>query len=101
MLETILTYSQDFPTDGDDLLFERVYQAIEFPYDDLAPDLSVLTNSMEPLARYLIRRAQLKGPYELLGRKKIASVAWRENEARRLRDLGRAVKDEMQGMSQF
>jgi hypothetical protein len=50
----------------------------------------VVTENLEPLARFLIRRAQLKGPYELLGRMNIASGAWKEYEFERLDKLREA-----------
>jgi hypothetical protein len=89
-----LTCLQDFPTDGDDLLFERICLAIEFRYKNLAPELNIVIESLEPLARFLIRRAQLKGPYELLGRMNIASGAWQEHEAGRLKRLREAAENE-------
>ncbi|KAH8721541.1 hypothetical protein GQ44DRAFT_775119 [Phaeosphaeriaceae sp. PMI808] len=70
--------------DFNDLAFERICLAIEYRYKELEPDLTYLTESMEKLATYLIRRAQIKGPYELLGRVNTASTAWIQHRARRL-----------------
>ncbi|KAF2124518.1 hypothetical protein P153DRAFT_411588 [Dothidotthia symphoricarpi CBS 119687] len=74
----------DYPTDGDDLLFERVFMAILHRYKDLAPDLILVTANLEPLAKFLIRRAQLKGPFKLLERSHVASDAWVEYEEKRI-----------------
>ena len=71
--------------------------AIEFRRKDLAPDLSIVTEGLEPLAKFLIRRAQLKGTYELLGRMNIGSGAWREYEADRLDKLKQAAEHERTG----
>jgi hypothetical protein len=92
---------QDFPTDGDDLVFERICQAIQFRYKNLAPDLSVVTDNMESLAKFLLRHAQLKGSYELLGRMNVASGAWREYEAWRLECLRLAAEKEKNGICFF
>ena len=72
----------DHPSDGDDLVFERIFMAIMHRHKKLAPDIEMIVDHLEPLARYLIRRAQLKGPYELLGRSDIGSGAWMEHERR-------------------
>ncbi|KAF2822330.1 hypothetical protein CC86DRAFT_300720 [Ophiobolus disseminans] len=87
-------HKPDYPTDGDDLLFERICQAIEFRHKNLAADLSIVTENLEPLAKFLIRRAQLKGTFELLGRMNIASGAWRDYEEMRLERLRQAAEDE-------
>ncbi|KAH6639570.1 hypothetical protein C7974DRAFT_410530 [Boeremia exigua] len=73
----------DHPSDGDDLIFERVFMAIMHRHKNLAPDLEMVVDNLEPLAKYLIRRAQLKGPYELLDRSDIGSDAWIEYEQQR------------------
>ena len=80
-------HKPDHPSDGDDLVFERIFMAIMHRHKNLAPDLEVVVGNLEPLAKYLIRRAQLKGPYELLGRSDIGSGAWVEHERRRLSNL--------------
>ncbi|KAF2622408.1 hypothetical protein BU25DRAFT_495130 [Macroventuria anomochaeta] len=88
----------DHPSDGDDLVFERIFMAIMHRYKDLAPDLEMVVDNLEPLAKYLIRRAQLKGPYELLGRPDIGSGAWVKHERVRLSRLAlepEEVKDEL------
>jgi hypothetical protein len=81
-----LTAGQDCPTDGYDLIFERIRLAIDRRDLDYAPDLALVTEHLEPLAKSLIRRAQLKGPYTLLGRMNIGSGSWREYQAKRLDD---------------
>lgn len=68
--------------------------AVQFRYKNLAPDLSLVTEHLEALAKFLIRRAQLTGPYELLGRTNIASDAWVAYEKARLGKLRVAAKDE-------
>lgn len=77
----------DHPSDGDDLVFERIFMAIMHRHKDSEPELEMVVDNLEPLAKYLIRRAQLKGPYDLLGRTDIASGAWVEHERQRLADL--------------
>ncbi|KAF1352792.1 hypothetical protein EJ07DRAFT_159019 [Lizonia empirigonia] len=74
----------DHPSDGDDLVFERIFMAIMHRYKNLEPDLEMVVDNIAPLARYLIRRAQLKGPYELLERTDIGSGAWVLYEQQRL-----------------
>jgi hypothetical protein len=90
-----LTAGQDYPTDagGYDLIFERICLAIDRRDLDYAPDLALVTEHLEPLAKFLIRRAQLKGPYTLLGRMNIGSGAWREYQAKRLDDQRGAEDD--------
>jgi hypothetical protein len=68
--------------------------AIEFRYKNTAPELKCLTENLDNLARFLIRRAQVKGPYELLGRMNIGSGAWQEHENGRLERLREAVEKE-------
>jgi hypothetical protein len=80
--------------DHNDLLFERVCMAIEFRYKNSEPELKFLTENLQNLARFLVRRAQLKGPYELLGRMNIGSGAWQEHEKRRLERLRKAAEKE-------
>jgi len=92
------SHIQDYYSDGDDLVFERICQAIQFRYMDLAPDLSLATENLGTLAAYMLRRAQLKGPFELLGRMNVASGAWRENEKVRLETLRLAAEQEEKGM---
>lgn len=77
----------DYSSDGDDLVFERVFMAIMHRHRNLAPDLVMVVENLEPLAKYLIRRAQLKGPYELLGRSDVGSGAWVEYEWDRLSNI--------------
>ncbi|KAH3987474.1 hypothetical protein HBH70_008670 [Parastagonospora nodorum] len=84
----------DYPSDGDDLVFERICQAIQFRHKNLAPDLSIATENLETLATFLLRRAQLTGPYELLGRMNVASGAWREYEEGRLEGLRLVAEEE-------
>jgi hypothetical protein len=94
-----LTRTQDHASDGDDLIFERICHAVQFRYKDFASDLYFITESLDVLARYLIRRAQVKGPYELTGRMNIASGALREYEAANLERLRQAAEMEEQGTS--
>ncbi|KAF3035589.1 hypothetical protein E8E12_007205 [Didymella heteroderae] len=77
----------DHPSDGDDVVFERVFMAIMHRHKNLAPDLSIVVDHLEPCAKYLIRRAQLKGPFELLDRTDVGSSAWVEYEWERLSNL--------------
>jgi hypothetical protein len=91
---TTLTTMQLRSADHDDLLFERVCMAIEFRYKNSEPELKFLTENLQNLARFLVRRAQLKGPYELLGRMNIGSGAWQEHEKRRLERLKKAAEKE-------
>jgi hypothetical protein len=88
-------------SDGDDLLFERICHGVQFQYKGFAPDLKMVTDNPEALARYLIRRAQVKGPYELGGRMNIASGALREYEAARLERLRQSAEKEEQGTSTY
>ncbi|KAI4626930.1 uncharacterized protein J4E87_004271 [Alternaria ethzedia] len=74
-------------TDGDDLFFERVFFAIERRHQGLPAELNGLTDNLQPLARFLIRRAQLKGPYELLHRNAQPSEAWKKYESVRLTQI--------------
>lgn len=92
------SHIQDYHSDGDDLVFERICQAIQFRHMNLAPDLSPATENLGTLAAFLLRRVQLKGPFELLGRMNVASGAWRENEEGRLEGLRLAAKQEKKGM---
>ncbi|KAI4623604.1 hypothetical protein J4E80_003415 [Alternaria sp. BMP 0032] len=73
--------------DGDDLFFERVFFAIERRHQGLPAELNGLTDNLQPLARFLIRRAQLKGPYELLHRNAQPSEAWKKYESVRLMQI--------------
>ncbi|KAI4636313.1 hypothetical protein J4E83_001267 [Alternaria metachromatica] len=73
--------------DGDDLFFERVFFAIERRHQSLPAELNGLTDNLQPLARFLIRRAQLKGPYELLHRNAQPSEAWKKYESVRLMQI--------------
>jgi len=57
----------------------------------------MVTDNLEPLAKFLIRRAQLKGSYELLGLMNIASGAWREYEDLKLKKLKEAAEIEQEG----
>lgn len=59
----------------------------------------MVVDNLEPLAKYLIRRAQLKGPYDLLGRTDIASGAWVEHERQRLADLVLEPEEAKEGAS--
>jgi hypothetical protein len=68
--------------------------AIEFRHKNTAPELKCLTENLDNLARFLIRRAQVKGPYELLGRMNIGSGAWQEHEKGRLERLREAAEKE-------
>jgi hypothetical protein len=68
--------------------------AIEFRYRSTVPELKCLTEDLDNLARFLIRRAQVKGPYELLGRMNIGSGAWQEHEKGRLEKLKQAAEKE-------
>jgi hypothetical protein len=51
---------QDFPTDGDDLVFERICQAIQFRYKNLAPDLSVVTDKYGEFGEILTPTCPIK-----------------------------------------
>ncbi len=73
----------DHSSDGDDLVFERIFMAIMHRHKNLAPDLEIVVDNLEPLAKYLIRRAQLKGPYDLLERSDVGSDAWVKYERHR------------------
>ncbi|KAH7406624.1 hypothetical protein DE146DRAFT_647967 [Phaeosphaeria sp. MPI-PUGE-AT-0046c] len=84
----------DHSSDGNDLILERICHAVDFQYKDIAPDLSIVTKDLESMARWLIRYAQVKGPYELLGRMNIGSGAWQEYEVKRLKMLKLAAKKE-------
>lgn len=88
----------DHPSDGDDLTFERIFMATMHRQNNLGPDLSMVVDNLEPLAKYLIRRAQLKGPYELLGRADIGSRAWVAHEAYRLSNLTVEPENARSGM---
>ncbi|KAF2032841.1 hypothetical protein EK21DRAFT_86851 [Setomelanomma holmii] len=77
-------YKADFPRDGDDLMFERACIAVDRRDLDYDPELKMVTEDLECLAKFLIRRAQLKGPYELLGRTNIGGSAWIEYQLQRL-----------------
>lgn len=77
----------DHPSDGDDVIFERIFMAIMHRHKDLAPDLTMVVDNLEPCAKYLIRRAQLKGPFELLERSDVGSSAWMQHEEQRLSHL--------------
>lgn len=74
----------DHDSDGDDVIFERMFMAIMNRHKNFAPDLSLVVDNLEHCAKYLIRRAQLKGPFELLGRTDVGSSAWVEHEWQRL-----------------
>ncbi|XPT04444.1 hypothetical protein M3J09_013522 [Ascochyta lentis] len=80
-------WKPDYPSDGDDLVFERIFMAIMHRHKNLAPDLEMVVDHLEPLTKYLIRRAQLKGPYDLLERTDIGSDAWVAYERQRLDSL--------------
>lgn len=71
-------------TDGDGLVFERVFFAIERRHQDLPAELNDFTENLECLALFLIRRAQEKGPYRLLGRDIPPSDAWKKYESERI-----------------
>jgi hypothetical protein len=77
----------DHPSDGDDLMFERIFMAVMHRHKNLGPDLTLVVDNLEPCAKYLIRRAQLKGPYELLDRTDVGSSVWVEYERHRLSNL--------------
>jgi hypothetical protein len=79
--------TKDFPSDGDDLLFERIFLAIEHRLKGQPAERNGITDNLEPLAKFLIRRAQLKGPYELLGRDPQPSEEWKQYETRRRASL--------------
>lgn len=61
--------------------------AIMHRHKHLPPDLELIVDNLEPLAKYLIRRAQLTGPYELLERQDVGSAAWTTYEQQRLEEL--------------
>lgn len=88
----------DHPSDSDDLIFERIFMAIMHRHHDLASDLELVVDNLEPLAKYLIRRAQVKGPFELLGRVDIGSAAWVEHERYRLEKSAIAPDEARDGM---
>lgn len=76
----------DHPSDSDDMIFERIFMAIMHRHKKLTPDLTMVIDNLEPCAKYLIRRAQLKGPFELLEKSDVASSAWIRHEEKRLSD---------------
>jgi hypothetical protein len=76
----------DDPSDSNDLKFERIFMAIMHRHKHSAPDLDSIVHHLEPLAGYLIRRAHLKGPFELLERTDIGSAAWVQHERSRLQE---------------
>ncbi|KAF1936830.1 hypothetical protein EJ02DRAFT_438276 [Clathrospora elynae] len=91
----------DYPTDAEDLLFERIFIAIEHRHNGIPADLIGLTNNLEPLAKFLIRRAQLKGSFELLDRDCHPGEAWKNHESGSVGELQRqggisAQQDEAQ-----
>jgi len=61
--------------------------AIMHRHKNLAPDLELVVDNLERLAMYLIRRAQLRDPYELLERQDVGSAAWTTYEQQRLEKL--------------
>ena len=77
----------DHPSDGDDMIFERIFMALMHKHKALTPDLAMVVDNLEPCAKYLIRRAQLKGPFELLERTDVGSGDWIEHERQRLSSL--------------
>ncbi|KAI4952784.1 hypothetical protein J4E91_003258 [Alternaria rosae] len=81
------SYQPKSSMDGDDLLFERIFFAIERRHRGLPAELNGLTDNLQPLARFLIRRAQLKGPYDLLHRDAQPSEAWMKYESVRLMQI--------------
>lgn len=64
-----------------------MFFAIERRHQGLPAELNGLTDNLQPLARFLIRRAQLKGPYELLHRNAQPSEAWKKYESVRLMQI--------------
>jgi hypothetical protein len=90
---------QNFFAGDDDLDFERVYFAIEYRHRGLPAELNELTENLEPLARFLIRRAQLKGPYELMRRDVQPSETWKKYESIRLTQLAAANAGSMCALS--
>jgi lipoate-protein ligase B len=54
---------------------------------NLTTELEMMVDNLESLAKNLIRRVQLKGPYELLERTDVASGAWVEHEWQKLASL--------------
>ncbi|KAG9193016.1 hypothetical protein G6011_03051 [Alternaria panax] len=88
---------QEFYTDSDDLRFERVFFAIERRHQDLPAGL---TENLEPLAILLIRRAQTKGPYELLGRDVPPSDSWKKYESERVMQVAAENLRVMQNQKQ-
>jgi hypothetical protein len=86
-------------TGDEDLDFERVYFAIENRHRGLPAELNELTENLEPLARFLIQRAQLKGPYELMRRDAQPSETWKKYESIRLTQLAAANAGSMCALS--
>ncbi|CAN9273219.1 unnamed protein product [Alternaria alternata] len=87
-------------TDGDDLVFERVFFAIERRHQDLPAELNDFTENLECLALFLIRRAQEKGPYRLLGRDIPPSDAWKKYESERITQVAAKNVKVMQNQNQ-
>ena len=77
----------DHPSDGDDLALECIFMAIMHRFGNLTPELEMVVDNLEPLAKYLIRQVQLKGPYELLERTDVANGVWVGYERQRLANL--------------
>ncbi|CAN9250115.1 unnamed protein product [Alternaria alternata] len=87
-------------TDGDDLVFERVFFAIERRHQDLPTELNDFTENLDCLALFLIRRAQEKGPYRLLGRDIPPSDAWKKYESERIAQVAAKNVKVMQNQNQ-
>jgi hypothetical protein len=89
----------DHLSDGDDMIFERIFMALMHRNQDLAPDLTMVVDNLESCAKYLIRRAQVKGPFKLLERTDVGRSAWMESERQRLNNLTAERKEAGNGMS--
>lgn len=85
---------KDHGLGSSDLLVERIMVAIDHPHMDFAPDLEFITSNMQQISTVLIRRAEVKGPYELCSRSvNIASDAWRKYEDKRLENIAVAAEE--------
>lgn len=75
-------------------MFERIFLAVEHRHLNLDPTLDEVTDDLQVLAKFLIRRQQLIGPYGLSARTNLGSGAWREYRAQELERLRLASETE-------
>lgn len=55
------------------------------------PEIAPFTEGIMPLTRYLVRRAMIRGPFELLGRDWVGSKEWMEEMEKRYPASGKRV----------